>query len=135
MSNQFDDNDDDDEIYEELNIRLVFKEERVRGTEQLKCVVVAIDTDAENDRLLIDCLEVSSWEMLKKSYPTLDDLVEHMFWSAHWSAQDLDDRYLVLVDCEGHDGLYEYNDGDDIRVLWSDIESNEIVYPQDYILD
>lgn len=117
---------------EECTITLVFKEERIRGTDKFKCVVVAADADAL-DQDISDSIEASSWELMKKTYPTLKDLVEHMFWSEHWRVfgYGADDRYLILTGCSGHEGIYDYAEGDDVRVLWSDIKGNDIVYPKE----
>ena len=117
---------------EECMITLTFKEVRLRGTDKFKCVVVADDDDAP-DQDVSDSIEASSWELMKKTYPTLKDLVEHMFWSEHWQVCGCghDERYLILAGCSGHEGIYDYAAGDDIRVLWSDIKDNDIVYPKE----
>lgn len=113
-------------------INLVFKEERIRGTEHFKCVVIAEDADAP-DQDISDRVEASSWEVMRKTYPNLKDLVEHMFWSDHWQVCGYghDDRYLVLDDCIGFEGIYDYTKGDDIRVLWSEIKDNSIIFPDE----
>lgn len=118
---------------EECRITLTFKEVRLRGTDKFKCVVVADDDDAP-DQGVSDSIEASSWELMKKTYPTLKDLVEHMFWSDHWQVCGWfghDERYLILAGCSGHEGIYDYVEGEDIRVLWSDIKENDIVYPKE----
>lgn len=117
---------------EECTITFVFKEQRIRGTDKFKCVVVAKDADSQ-DQDMTDSIDASSWEVMKKTYPTLQDLVEHMFWSDHWQVcgSGYHDRYLILTGCKGHDGIYDYTDGDDVRVLWSDIKDNDIVYPEE----
>jgi len=117
---------------EECTINFVFKEERIRGTKKFKCVVVAEDADAP-DQEISDRIEASSWAVMKQTYPTLKDLVEHMFWSENWQVcgHGHDERYLILTGCSGHEGIYDYVEGDDIRVLWSDIKENDIVYPKE----
>ncbi len=117
---------------EECTITLIFKEQRARGNKKFKCVVIAEDADAP-DQEISDSIEASSWEVMKQTYPTLKDLVEHMFWSEHWQVCGYGhhDRYLILTDCSGHEGLYDYATGDDVRVLWSDIKDNDIVYPKE----
>lgn len=118
---------------EEVSVNLTFKEERVRGTEKFKCVIVAEDADAP-DQSISDSIEASSWDAMKKAYSTLKDLLEHMFWSEHWRVfsyyNEDDDRYILLNDCSGYEGIYELNPNEEIRVLWSDIKDNEIVYPK-----
>lgn len=117
---------------EEFPLKLTFKEEYVRGTGRKRCVIVAEDTvEAYPTR---DTIEASSWEKILETYPTLEDVLENMFWCEEWRADQNcgpGKRCLYIHEIEGHEGLYEYNPEKTVFVSWEDIVGNDIVEIED----
>lgn len=110
---------------EEIELSIIFQEIRKRNETDFLCVVRAIE-NGSGDCSVEETLEFESWDLLKKEYPTLEDILNFFFdtnsWSAGWRGGD---RMLIISSIEGHEGLYDFDPENPTSVSWDEDEDEE----------
>jgi hypothetical protein len=94
---------------EEVGLHLCFYERRMRGSEQISCVVEVMEYGSEVDVELHKIFD--SWDKVKKDFPTLKDMLIDLSYDVRWDASWRNhDRILFIESIEGHEGLYDVDE-------------------------
>ena len=105
------------ENIEEIGLIVEFVEQKVRGSEEVTCIVKVKeigDGDEFMDEFVFD-----SWEKMTEKYPTFKSLLKEIFLSENWRADWCDGQRLIYAESvEGHQGLYKNVSA---KVKWSEV--------------
>lgn len=106
---------------EELGLHITFEEIKIRGTNDVRCLVRAIEEGTGGIEVQ-DQIYCKSWEKLKEEFPTFSDILKHFFQTDYWSAGWRDgDRLIYAETVQGHEGLYEHDPLNPVRIEWNEI--------------
>lgn len=107
---------------EELELNLIFEEIRVRGSEHIHHVLRAVE-EGRDGIIVQDEILCRNWEKLKENYPTLSDILIHFFQTDYWRPdwREYPKRAISIASISGHEGLYEHDPENPIRIEWDDI--------------